>query len=80
MIQFILYVFVALTIYYILNKKYEDKLEEYVESSMMNTEVESKYFWIPVLTSAFWIIGLPIYLFWELLERTIGKNILINKI
>ena len=74
MIQFILYVFVALTIYYILSNKYEDKLEEYVESSMMNIKMESKYFWIPILTSAFWIIGLPIYLFWELLERTIGKK------
>lgn len=74
MIQFILYVFVALTIYYILSNKYEDKLEEYVKSSRLNIKMESKYFWIPILTSAFWIIGLPIYLFWELLERTIGKK------
>lgn len=69
MIQFILYVFVALTIYYILSKKYEDKLEEYVDSSMMNIKMESKYFWIPIFVSAFWIIGLPIYLFWGAIRK-----------
>ena len=70
---FLLYVFIGFVVFFFSYKIWMVKGIAWADENYHRDLIQSKYFWVCVLTSVFWIIAVPMHLMWWALEKLFGK-------
>ena len=67
------YFVIAFIIFFFMYKKYMLEIVEKSKKDYLTQWADQKEFWIMVLVPLLWVAAIPMYLFWNLLEKIYKK-------
>ncbi len=70
---FLGYVFIMVVVFFFFKKALWQNVKDWAANKSSNVWIESHYFWLIVLATAFWPLSLPIIALWALLEYAYNK-------